>query len=49
MRYTLSYPICRVKVTRRSVLPVRRSDPPWSCMICRERLNPMPEPSGLVV
>ena len=25
MRYTLSYPICRVKVTRRSVLPVRRS------------------------
>lgn len=49
MRHTPSYPICRVKVTRRSVLPVRRSEPPWSCMIRRERLSPMPEPSGLVV
>ena len=26
MRYTLSYPICRVKVTRRSVLP-RKAQP----------------------
>lgn len=43
------YPICRVKVTRRSVLHVRRSEPPWSCMMRRERLSPMPEPSGLVV
>lgn len=50
MRHTpYSYPICSVKVTRRSVLHVRRSEPPCSCMILRERLSPMPEPSGLVV
>ena len=42
------YPIRSVKVTFRSVLAVRRSDPPCSCMMRRERLSPMPDPSGLV-
>ena len=43
------YSICRVKVTRRSVLQLKRSDPPCNCMIRRERLSPIPDPSGLVV